>query len=83
MNRYYFQQPSSTSGGTGVRTIPDTSGVETGSEASLPVNSVASIPSHKQIPSKKEISSKGHLSPRPHQKSSIKLDRQYRLQRKE
>lgn len=69
MNLYYFNQGqvSSTSGGTGgVKTLPETSKVETISEASLPVNSVAS---------QKDILPKESLSPRIHQKNSLRLER--------
>lgn len=69
MNQYYFQQTqiSSTSGGTvGAKTMPESSKVETISEASLPVHSVAS---------QKEIASKGSISPRAHQKNYVRVDR--------
>jgi hypothetical protein len=70
MNAYYFQQgqASSTSGGTGIKTLPESSKVETISEASLPAHSVTS---------QKEVAHrpKESLTPRLHQKTTIKLDR--------
>lgn len=76
MNQYYFQQTqvSSTSGGTvGAKTMPESSKVETVSEASLPVHSVAS---------QKEIS-KGSASPRAPQKNYVRVDRSKEKNRNE
>ena len=77
MNQYYFQQTqiSSTSGGTvGAKTMPESSKVETISEASLPVHSVASH---------KEIASKGSVSPRANQKNYVRVDRSKEKHRNE